>query len=430
MSRYLIIYLALALVLYAVIPTALARLCSLGVISRLPAGKRVCLTFDDGPDPRYTPGVLEILDKAGVKACFFVVGEKACKYPDLVKRIIAEGHEVGSHGFSHRNHWLLGPFGTIREIKKSFRAIEEITGFFPNAFRPPWGLFNLSHPAASLSLGYKAVLWSFMSWDWAKGSTPEAIIKKVKKKISDGSILVFHDSDTQPWASAGSPRNMLNALPDILEEIKKRGYRTAPLKEFTHSRKSYFYRMLLIWWRAWDYLIRMALRIENVTGADQSPTIFRLAARRYPGPSAELPCGGLLRHGEKVCEIHLNNHFIRKLLKGEARAAATGVKIAGELKRSLPALAGQISRDPRFSETEYIIGVSLLHRGASAIGFKTLEIPSPALRRVISTYQELILKIYHPAGSGRLSARGSLEPKILVMRKSTLFEKYLKAGPP
>lgn len=429
MFQYLIAYLALALLVYAPIPTVLARLCSLGAISRLPAGKRVCLTFDDGPDPRYTPQLLEILGKAGVKACFFVVGEKARKYPDLVKRIIAEGHEIGSHGFSHRNHWLMGPFGTIREIKKSFRAIEEIAGFSPDAFRPPWGLFNLSHLVSRLLLSYKAVLWSFMTWDWAKGSTPEVILKRVKRKMSDGSILVFHDSDTEPWAAAGSTRNMLKALPDILEEIKRRGYQTAPLKGFTHSGKSFFYRMLLIPWRAWDYLLRMALGVEDVTGEDDSPTIFRLASGRYPGPSADLPCGGLLRHGEKVCEVHLNNDFVRKLLGEETRAAMAGVKIAGELKRSLPALAGRISKDPRFSEAEFIVGVSLLHRGTAAIGFKTIEIPSPAARWVISKYQRLILKLYHPAGSGRLLVKGGLEPKIIVMSKKSLLDKYLQAGP-
>lgn len=427
MVKDVLMYCGLALLLYAPIPTALARLCNLGVISRLPAGKRVFLTFDDGPDPRYTPQVLRILGKAGVKACFFVVGEKARQYPGLINKILTEGHEIGSHGFSHRNPWLLGPVGTLREIENSFRAIKDIAGVSPNSFRPPWGLFTLSHLAASLLLGYKTVLWSFMSWDWSRGTTPEAIVKKVRRKITDGSILVFHDSDTEPGASAGSTGKMLSALPQILEEIKKRGYRIAPLKEINHTGK-HFFRLLLIPWRAWDYLFRLTLGIKDVTAEDGSPTIFRISTCRYHGRAAVLNSGGVLCPGDRVCEIHLNNEFIKKLLGGETRAGAAGIRIAGELKRSLPALAGHISKDSRFAETGYIVAITLLHRGAAGIGFEKLEIASPALRRVISFYQGLILKLYHPAGRRRISGRGGLDPKILVMDKKTLLEKYLKAG--
>jgi peptidoglycan/xylan/chitin deacetylase (PgdA/CDA1 family) len=423
----LFIFSILALLLYAPIPTVLARLCGLGAICRLPGGKRVFLTFDDGPDPQYTPQVLNMLEKAGVKACFFVVGEKARQYPGLVRKILAGGHEIGSHGFSHRNPWLLGPLGTMREIENSFRAIREVTGFCPRVFRPPWGLFTLSHAVAGLLLGYKTVLWSFMSWDWSGGSTPDIIAAKVCRKMADGSILVFHDSDTAPGAAAGSPGNMLNALPGILEEIKKRGYRTAPLKEITHSQQL-FYRLLLLPWQAWDYLFRLVLGVKDVAGEDGRPTIFRVSAGRYHGPGAALTCGSLLRPGARVCEIHLNNEFVRKILGGETGAGAAGVKIAGELKRSLPALARHLSRDPRFTGADYLTGITLLHRGAAAIGFQKLDIPSPALRRVISAYQGLILKLYHPAGGGRLCGKGGLEPKILVMSKKTLEAKYLKAG--
>lgn len=429
LAEDLIKYCALALFIYAPMPTILARICSLGVISRLPAGKRVCITFDDGPDPRYTPQVLNILGKAGVKACFFLVGEKVRKYPGLVKRITAEGHEIGSHGFSHRNPWLMGPVATIREIKKSFRAIEDISGTAPEAFRPPWGLFNLFHFAARLALGYKTVLWSFMSWDWTRGSTPDIIAARVRRKLADGSILLFHDSDTVPGSSAGSPDNMLNALPEILDEIKKRGYRAAPLKELIQSKNYFLYRMLLFPWRAWDYLLRQALRVEDVTSEDGRSTIFRVSPGRFPGPGTDLPCGGFVRPGQRVCEVHLNNDYIRRLLGGETRAAAAGAKIAGELKRSLPALARLVHSHPRFKEADYIMAITLLHRGTSSIGFKTLEIRSPAFRRLISAYQGLILKLYHPAGSSRLTGRGGMDPRIIVMSKKSLLTKYLKAGP-
>ena len=429
LSQYLIIYLALALLVYALIPTALARLCSLGVISRLPAGKRVCLTFDDGPDPRYTPQLLEILGKAGVKACFFLMGEKVGKYPELVKRIIAEGHEIGSHGFSHRNHWLLGPLGTIREIKKSFRAIEEIAGFTPDAFRPPWGLFTLSHLAARLVLGYRIVLWSFMSWDWTRGSTPEKIAEKVRKKLADGSILLFHDSDTGPGASAGSPKNMLKALPEILDDIKKRDYRIVPLKDFINARKVFLNQLLLVPWRLLDYMFRLFLHIKDVAGEDGKPTIFSISTRRYAGPRVDMPHEKVLMPGEIICELHLNNNHIKKLLLGESRPEILGVKVARELRRSLPALAGKVYSDPKFEGIEFLAGITMLHRGSSMAGFISAEIPSPVIRRIIAAYQGILLRLYHPSGKERLNGTGNMDPRIVVISKYTLFSRHLKNRP-
>ncbi|MHB8919068.1 MAG: polysaccharide deacetylase family protein, partial [Desulfocucumaceae bacterium] len=101
-----ILYASIAMLIYAVAPTVLARFCSLGAITRLPRG-HVIITFDDGPDPRYTPRVLDVLKAAGVKACFFVVGEKARRHPDIIRTIVSEGHEIGSHGLRHRIPWLM-----------------------------------------------------------------------------------------------------------------------------------------------------------------------------------------------------------------------------------------------------------------------------------------------------------------------------------
>lgn len=229
--RELVKYVVFVSFAYMIIPTILARFFGLGVLRQLPAGGRIIITFDDGPDPRYTPRVLEVLRAAGVKACFFVVGEKALKYPELIKEIVAEGHEIGSHGFKHRVSWFIGPVGTIKEINKSFTAIEEITGFPPVAYRPPWGLFNLTHWIAGRMVRCKTVLWSFMSWDWSQKVTPDIILKRIKLNMFDGSILIFHDSDTAPGSSAGAPEKMLRALPEVIYELKQRGYKTTLIKD-------------------------------------------------------------------------------------------------------------------------------------------------------------------------------------------------------
>lgn len=229
--RELFKYIFFISIVYMMIPTVLARFFGLGVLRQLPAGGRIIITFDDGPDPMYTPRVLDVLRAAGVKACFFVIGEKALKYPELIRKIVSEGHEIGSHGFKHRVSWFIGPVGTIKEITKSFTAIKEITGSSPVAYRPPWGLFNLSYWIARRMVRCDTVLWSFMSWDWTKKVTPDIIVKRIRQNMSDGSILIFHDSDTAPGASAGAPEKMLCALPEVLNELKQRGYKTSLLKE-------------------------------------------------------------------------------------------------------------------------------------------------------------------------------------------------------
>ncbi|MFZ5651485.1 MAG: polysaccharide deacetylase family protein [Bacillota bacterium] len=416
---------ACTLAVYNLIPTVLARICSIGAISRLPVKDMVIITFDDGPDPKYTPRVLEILNSAGVKACFFVVGEKVRRHPDIIEKIMSGGHDIGCHGFRHRMPWLLGPVGTIRELKESYRAIEETTGRQPAAFRPPWGLFNLSHYITGVLLKYKTVLWSFMSWDWGRGTTPENILKKVKNNVIDGSILIFHDSDTAPGAFAGSPGKMILALPEIISELKKRGYQITPLKEFLHSRRVSTGQFPKRIWSKWEKLFSLLFRIKEVTAPDGSPTIFRTSVRRYPGPPVEMPCGGVLKTGEKVCEIHLNNDYIMEHLKGQTDAAIIGIRVVREMRRSLPALALHIKTDPGLSGVDFLAGVTILHRGAVSFGFITVDLQSPLIKKAVGAYQRLVLKLYHPSGE-RPAGQGDLTPKIIVMSKQTLFLKYLK----
>ncbi len=218
--------------LYGVVPTVVIRLTGIGAVSRAPAGRRlVTITFDDGPDPRYTPRILDVLEKYRIKACFFLVGKKAREHPELVRRIAAAGHEIGVHGYSHKPAWLLGPRATASEIEKAISAVEEVTGQRPLYCRPPWGLFNLFFPLYCRKKGVKFILWTYMSWDWTKKATPESIVKNTIRRLAEGAILVFHDSDTTPFAAAGSPDKVVAALPAIIEELKLRGLTIAPLKE-------------------------------------------------------------------------------------------------------------------------------------------------------------------------------------------------------
>lgn len=419
-----VLYASIAMLIYAVAPTVLARFCSLGAITRLPRG-RVIITFDDGPDPRYTPRVLDVLKAAGVKACFFVVGEKARRHPDIIRTIVSEGHEIGNHGLRHRIPWLMGPMGTIREMKESFRIIQEISGSPPAAFRPPWGLLNLFSYISRFVSGHRIVLWSFMSWDWSGGMSKENILERVGKRLISGSILIFHDSDTEPGASTGSPEKMLSALPGIINILKERGYKISLLGEMTRDGGSRPSRMVKLW-RIWESIFRLVMGISDVTTGEGRPTIFRISVSRYRGPRVALPEGEILSSGEKICDLHINNEYLEEILGGETSPGRIGVRAARELRLALPALAGRISRDPLFENVNFVVGITLLHRGTASAGFIPVEISSPLLKKIISFYQGLVMTVYHPSGAARRLRKGDMTPKMIVMSRSYLCSRYLK----
>ncbi|KJS18282.1 MAG: hypothetical protein VR69_01635 [Peptococcaceae bacterium BRH_c4b] len=417
-------------IIYAAIPTILVRFCHLGVIWRPDRKGRVAVTFDDGPDPQYTPRVLDILRAYDVKACFFVLGDKAARHPDLLARIIAEGHDIGNHGQKHFFPWLLGPLGTIREIKKSAAIIKSIIGRPPAVFRPPWGLLNIFALVFFVLNPFRMnrqrlVLWSYMSWDWGKGASPEKIAHKVLSRLRDGAILVFHDSDTVPGASRGAPEKMLASLPHIISEIRQKGLQITPLHEMLHL-QPLLKRCLIKLWGWWDALVLRLARVEQVT-ANGRPTLFRVALRKYTGPEIEMPCGTQLQQGNRICELHINNDMLVDILAGETKPEKIAVRLVRELRRSLPALANYIAGDPRFKDIQVLAGITMLHRATEKMGFVAADIPSSALRRVILMYQSIVLWVYHPAGRKRIVGReGRLVPKIIVISKAGLLEKTCK----
>ncbi|HPG36821.1 MAG TPA: polysaccharide deacetylase family protein [bacterium] len=154
----------------------------------------ILLTFDDGPDPVNTPLVLEILDKKGVKALFFINGSKALENPELLKNIFLKGHLIGNHTYGHSNFF---PFYSRKrmlfELKKTSDIIENITGKRTLYFRPPFGVTNPSIAYAARELGLITIGWSVRSFDTflkEKGK----ILSSVMKKVKGGDIVLFHDT--------------------------------------------------------------------------------------------------------------------------------------------------------------------------------------------------------------------------------------------
>ena len=165
-----------------------------------PVPKRVdqtepLLTIDDGPDPVDTPVILDLLDQHGVKAVFFVIGEKVRRYPELAKEIVARGHELANHTMTHPQHsmWSAGPKRMRREITECSEVIEEVTGQSPRWFRAPVGHRNFfTHPIAS-ELGMEVVAWSRRGFDTLDRDV-EVIVSDLTDDLDRGEILLLHES--------------------------------------------------------------------------------------------------------------------------------------------------------------------------------------------------------------------------------------------
>ena len=157
--------------------------------------KGVWLTLDDGPDPVDTPSILDLLDRHGAKATFFVIGEKAEKHPDLIREIHRRGHQIGNHSYSHprATFWCLGPRATHRQIVKCQRAVEAITGCAPQVFRAPVGHSNFFvHPVLKEE-GLELIGWSSRGFDGVAAS-PDDVLRRIRNTADEGGIILAHEA--------------------------------------------------------------------------------------------------------------------------------------------------------------------------------------------------------------------------------------------
>ncbi|RBP95969.1 cellulose synthase/poly-beta-1,6-N-acetylglucosamine synthase-like glycosyltransferase [Cytobacillus firmus] len=185
--------------------------------------KEIVLTFDDGPDPAYTPKILDILKRYKVKGTFFIVGENAMMHPQLVNRIYDEGHEIGNHTFTHPDITSITPSRLRMELNATQRLIQGITGHSTTLFRPPYiADTELSTRKEQLpimeaqKLGYTMVGQSIDSGDW-QGSSADELVDRTLDQLSEGNVILLHDA-------GGDRSKTVEALPVIIETLKGRGY--------------------------------------------------------------------------------------------------------------------------------------------------------------------------------------------------------------
>lgn len=192
------------------------------VFSRGQPGRgRIAVTFDDGPDAHLTPEILDILDKYGVRATFFVVGKNADMYPLLIDREIAAGHEIGNHTYTHKYLGTAGKKQTEKEISACDSMLFEHNEYCTRLFRPPGGIMNDDISEICASMGYSVVLWSVDTRDWSGRSAAE-IEKEILNNVSDGAVILMHD---------GVRGHTAEALRTIIPELKRRGYEFVTVSE-------------------------------------------------------------------------------------------------------------------------------------------------------------------------------------------------------
>ncbi|MEO6847274.1 MAG: polysaccharide deacetylase family protein [Chthoniobacterales bacterium] len=181
----------------------------------------LAMTFDDGPNPKLTPKLLDLLKERNIKVTFFVVGENAEKYPEILQRIVAEGHEIGNHSWNHPALTKLSAQGVSDQINKTSDAIAAATGKKPTLLRPPYGAVNAKlKKRINDEFHMKIILWAVDPEDW-RDPGAAAVTTRIVGKVHPGDIVLSHD------IHAGT----VEAMPAILDQLKAKGYRFVTVSE-------------------------------------------------------------------------------------------------------------------------------------------------------------------------------------------------------
>ncbi len=231
-----------------IVSRSILKLCALGSLAifcaisgspgqELPAAdppakisaRLVALTFDDGPSIRYTPQILDILAKDSIKATFFVIGKNVQKRPEILKRIVSQGHQIGNHTWSHPT---LLPFASHKEIKlqllKTESIVDSLTSIKTHVFRPPHGWESRRMVKCIVHLGYTIVNWTIDPNDW-KHPSPRIITKRISSKMHACEIVLLHDGLNMHQDPM--QENTIVALPFIIAAFKDKGYRFVTIDE-------------------------------------------------------------------------------------------------------------------------------------------------------------------------------------------------------
>ncbi|BBI34811.1 polysaccharide deacetylase family protein [Cohnella abietis] len=435
------------LTFYAFLPALISRIFGFRVFMKGQAKKEVALTFDDGPDPVYTPKLLDLLKREGAKATFFVVGENAERYPEIVARIHEEGHIIGIHNYVHHTNWFMRPRTVKRQIHRTSDIIKKITGIRPMYYRPPWGMVNVFDYA---NLGYlQIVLWTSLFGDWRKRLGAEKLYKRMKGKLKPGQVFLLHDCGSTFGADRDAPANTISALERILDDGRKMGYRFIGIDEMieiteraknkgvdTHmaARRpqvnsdesivennpsiGFMKKLLVSVWMAYEKVFHLLFRLHPVGDGK----FFNYRIRRYSGPPMDLRANATLHSGDYIMEIHFENQMLFELGMNSKSTLQIGIKIIREMERTLPDMARELAKATNGDKVKALYGVSMIHRGAESLGYGTYDLPRGFFSWTTNIYLRILIRVIHPSGNKRVRERGeTMSPRMLIMPREILM---------
>ncbi|MBD8838947.1 MULTISPECIES: polysaccharide deacetylase family protein [unclassified Paenibacillus] len=419
---------------YAFIPSLISRLFGFRVFRRGRSDTQFALTFDDGPDPHYTPRLLDLLRQHQAKATFFVVGEHAASHPELIQRIHDEGHLIGIHNYIHKTNWLMRPRTVRDQIQRTGQIIHEVTGVKTCYYRPPWGIMNLFDFFSKKER--KIVLWSSMFEDWRSRVGAQRLTERMLKELRGGEVMLLHDRGTTLGADAHAPEQMLQALELVLQEAERLGLQSVRVdtlmggvtvsesqnKNQPQTTLKLWKRIVVALWLGWEKLFHWVYHLRTASPEDP---MLHFRSRVYHGARVEMNDGHVIQNGDPVIELHFDNQKLFELGVTSRSSMHLAIRMIRTMEQQLPDLARLVALEPELRSAKAIYGVSMINRGPEKFGFTIQELPPGPFSAASKVYLKLLLSVIHPAGTKRLKQRTEqLVPKMIAMPLDILLERY------
>ncbi|OCT12282.1 hypothetical protein A8709_31095 [Paenibacillus pectinilyticus] len=408
---------------YTIVPTIIVRLGGFGAYIKGKRSTGVALTFDDGPDPAYTPQLLDLLQAHQIPATFFVLGSKAERYPELIQRMHREGHLIGIHNYVHWANALLTPKKVRKQLQDTVSVIENILGVKPIHYRPPWGIINVFD--FLLMKRFRLVLWSLMVGDWSCSGGKERIKRRLLSRLKHNDIIVLHDSGQTLGADQQAPMHMIEALKDFLEECLRRGVPFMRIdKRIQVDDQSNFEslrltkRVLIYVWLKWEYVFHWLFKVHPI---DPDNPILYSRIRRYSGKPMRLECGEELLAGDQVVELHFNNKHLFQMFLQASSMIQFAVHVRRAMLLFLPSLSVYMKDHP---DIKGIYGITMIHRGSKQLGFTVNELPKGIFLTLCNAYLRLLMLVFHPQGLQRTKRGNRLAPRLVAISAKELGKRY------
>jgi peptidoglycan/xylan/chitin deacetylase (PgdA/CDA1 family) len=420
-------FIILMISIYTIIPTLCIRIFGLGAYRKHSSSQGIALTFDDGPDPQYTPQLLDLLKRYQVKATFFVLGSKAKKYPELIARMQQEGHLVGIHNFVHWANALMSPWKVRLQLSHSVAVIEAITGEKPVYYRPPWGIINLFD--FFLLKRFRLVFWSIIVGDWRSSVGKRKIKQRLLSRLRDGAVIVLHDSGQTFGANQDAPVYMLEALHDFIQQAIVNGYSFVRIdekmkldKRFNPVHLRLSKRFLVFLWLQWESLFHFFFELKPV---DHENQLLYYRVCTYHGQTIVLSDEESINNGDPIIEFHFNNKMLLHMTADTKSMVQLAVLMIRSVKNLLPKMTEKMIINPDYGGIKGVYGITMIHRGTSQLGFTLVDLPKGFFAIITRFYLRILLYILHPDGKQRLQTKSDfLTPKMIFMSTKELFRRY------